>query len=91
MNKYYSETDFGNLIKSIQFNSRIILLKCCVEFLSIIHCLHNEQTLLFISNMFDSQKLSIISAHVLIIDASKINTCVKRHKWIDTIKTLSGI
>ena len=86
MNKCYSETGFYNLIKLIEFNIFcIILLKRFVEFLSIIHCLSNEQTLFFITNMFDIQKLSIISAYVLIIDASKINTCVKGHKWINTI------
>ena len=55
MNKYYSETDFGNLIKSIEFNICIILLECFVEFLSIRHCLRNEQTLFFITNMFGNQ------------------------------------
>ena len=84
MEKCFSETDFGNLIKSIEFDVCVILLKCFVEFLSIRHCLYNRQTLLFISNMFDSQKQSIISAHVLTIEISK-NTYVKGHKWIDTI------
>ena len=86
MNKYYSQTDFGNLIKSIEFNICIVLSKCFVEFLSIRHFLSNEQTLLFITNMFGNQKLSVISVHVLIIVASKINICVKGHKWIDAIK-----
>ena len=85
MNKYYNETIFDNLIKSLEFNI-CVLLKCFVEFLSKIHCLSNEQTLLFIANMFGNQKYSIISAHVLMIDASKINACVKEHKWIDTIE-----
>ena len=77
MNRYYSETDFGNLIKSIEFNICMILLKCFVEFLSIIHYLCNEQTLLFITNMFGNQKWSVVSAHVLMIDGLKMNTCVK--------------
>ena len=85
MNKYYSETNFDNLIKSIEFNI-CVLLKCFVEFLSKIHCLSNEQTLLFITNMFGNQKRSIISAHVLTIVISIINTYVKGHKWIDTMK-----
>ena len=34
MNKYYSETDFADIIKSIEFNVRVILLKCFVGFLS---------------------------------------------------------
>ena len=41
--------------------------------------LHNELTLCLFANMFYYQRRSIISAHVLIIDASKINTCVKGH------------
>ena len=56
MNKYYSETCFGNLIKSTEFNNSVILLKCFVEFLSMRYCMHNEQTLLFISNMCGNQK-----------------------------------
>ena len=51
MNKYHSETDSGNLIKSIEFNICIVLLRCFMEFLSIRHCLRNEQTLLFITNI----------------------------------------
>ena len=85
MNKYYSETDFDNLIKSIEFNI-CVLLKFFVEFLNNIYFLSNEQMLLFITNMFGNQKRSIVSAHVLIIDASKINARVKGHKWIDTIE-----
>ena len=76
MNKFYSETDFANLITSIEFNI-CVLLKCFMEFLSIRHCLHNEQTLLFITNMFRNQKRSIVSAHVLTIEISKINTYVE--------------
>ena len=86
MNKYYSGTDFGNLIKSIKFNICVILLKCFVEFLSTRHCLHDAQTFLFITNMFGNQKRSIVSAPVLTIEISKINTHVKRRKWIDTIE-----
>ena len=40
--------------------------------------------------MFDNPKRSIVSVHVLIMDATKINTCVKGHKWIDTIKRFQG-
>ena len=57
-----------------------------MEFLSIIHCLRNEQTSLFITKMFGNQKQSVVSAYVLMIDASKIDACVKGHKWIDTIE-----
>ena len=85
MNKYYSETDFDKLIKSIEFNICVILLKWCVKFLSIRHCLRNEQTLMFITNMFGNQECSIVSAHVLTIEISKINTYVQGRKWIDTI------
>ena len=38
------------------------------------------------ADMCKNQKRSIISAHVLTIEIFKINTYVKRHKWIDTIK-----
>ena len=86
MNEYFSETDFGNLINSTECNICVILLKCFVGFLSIRHCLCNEQTLLFITNMFGNQKRSIVSVHVLTIEISKINTYVKRRKWIDTIE-----
>ena len=75
-----------DLIESIECNIGVVLLKCFMEFLSIRHWLYNKQTLLFIANLFGSQKRSIISAHMLIIEASKIDTCVKGHKWIDTIK-----
>ena len=51
----------------------------------------NEQTLLFIANMFGNQKRSVVSAHVLMIDASKITPCVNEYKWIDTIETFSCI
>ena len=63
-----------------------------MESLRIIHCLWNKQTLLFIANMFCNQKRSIISACVLIIEASKINyrggvtPRVKGCKWMDTIQ-----
>ena len=80
-----------DLIESIVYNIGVVLLKCFVEFLSIRHCLCNKQTLLFIANMFDNLKRSIISAHVLTIKISKINTYVKGHKWIDTINVFSDI
>ena len=72
--------------ESIEYNIGVLLLKCFVEFLSMRQCLYNKQTLLFIANKFDNQKRSIISAHVLTIEISKINTYVKRCKWIDTMK-----
>ena len=75
-----------DLIESIEYNIGVVLLKCFVEFLSMRHCLLNEQTLLFIANMFDNLKRYINSAHVLTIEISKINTYVKRYKWIDTMK-----
>ena len=36
--------------------------------------------------MFGDQKRSVVSAHVLMFDASKMNACVKGYKWIDTLK-----
>ena len=65
MNRFYRETDFGNLIKSIEFNICMIWLKCFVEFLNVMNCLSNEQMLLFITNMFGNQKRSVVSSHVL--------------------------
>ena len=76
MNKYYSETGFDNLIKSTEFNICVVLWKYFVESLKIRHYLCNEQKCLF-ANMFYNQKQSIISAHVLMIKASKINTYVE--------------
>ena len=86
MNKYYSETSFDNLIKSIECNICVVLLKCFVESLSMRHYLHNEQTSCLFANMFYNQKRSIISLNVLMIEASKLDTYVKGHKWIDTIE-----
>ena len=40
---------------------------------------YNEQTSCLFADMFCNQRRSIISTYVLIIDASKINTCVKGH------------
>ena len=40
----------------------------------------------FIRKRVYNQKRSIISVHVLMVEASKLNTYAKRHKWIDTIK-----
>ena len=48
--------------------------------------LHNEQTSCLFANMFYNQKQSIISTQVLMIEAAKLNTYVKGHKWIDTIE-----
>ena len=77
MNKCYSETDFGNLIKSIEFNICIILLKCFVEFLSVRYCLWDKQMSCLLQNMFNNQKRSIISTHVLTIEISKSSTYVQ--------------
>ena len=44
--------------------------------------LYNKQTSCLLANMSYNQRRSIISAHVLIIDA-KINTCVKGYYYID--------
>ena len=41
--------------------------------------LYNKQMSCLFANMFYNQRQSIISAYVLIIDASKSNTCVKGH------------
>ena len=67
-----------NQVDRIQYC--VILLKCFVESLSMIHWLCNKKILLLIANMFGNQKRSIISARMLIIEASKINTYVKGHK-----------
>ena len=67
----------------------VVLLKYFVGFLIIRHCFCNKQTLLFIANMFDNQRRSIISAHVITIEILKLaHTSYEygRRKWIDTIK-----
>ena len=43
----------------------------------------------FIENILYNHRRSVISAYLLIIDASKIITCVKGSKWIET-KTFSA-
>ena len=53
--------------------------------LSMRHSLYNEQMTCLFADMFYNQKRYIISAHVLMIEASKLNTYVKGHKLIDTI------
>ena len=80
MNKDYSETGFDNLIRSIEFNMYVVLLKRFMESLRMRHYLYNEQMLCLFANMFYNQKSSIISEHVLMIEASKLNTYVKGHK-----------
>ena len=61
----------------------VVLLKCFVEPLKMRHYLYNEQTLcLFAKNTFYNQKRSIISAHVLMIEASKPNTYVKGYNGL---------
>ena len=72
MNRDYRETGFDNLIRSIEFNMYVVLLKCFMESLRMRHYLYNEQTSCSFANMFYNQKLSIISAHVLMIEASKL-------------------
>ena len=77
----------GNLIEYIENNICVILLKMFCGVSEYKTCLRNEQqTLLFITNMLGNQKRSTVSAHVLTIAISKINTHVKGHKWIDTIE-----
>ena len=56
-----------------------------MESLRMKHYLYNEQTSCLFANIFYNQKRSIISAHVLMSEASKLNTYAKGHKWIDTI------
>ena len=41
MNKRYSETGFDNLIRSIEFNMYVVLLKCFMESLRMRHYLYN--------------------------------------------------
>ena len=77
MNRDYSETGCDNLTKSIELKMYVVLFKCFVEPLKIRHYLYNEQTLCLFANMFYNQKRSIISAHVLMIKAFKLNTYVK--------------
>ena len=81
MNRYYSETGSDNQIISIEC--------CIVEMFYVISedetWWYNEQTSCLFANMFYNQKPYIISAHVLMIEASKLITYVKGHKWIDTI------
>ena len=66
---------WANKIDRIQHLHCIV--EVFVEFLSMMHSFCNKQTLLFVANFFDNQKRSIISAHVLIIETSEINTFVK--------------
>ena len=68
----------SDIIKWIEYNICVILLKCFMESRRMVHSLWNKQTLLFISIMFCNQKRSIISACVLIIAASKINAYMLR-------------
>ena len=41
--------------------------------------------------MLYNSRESIVSAYVLVIEASKLNTYAKGHKWIGTIKHFNGI
>ena len=50
------------------------------------HVLHNKQTSCLFAMMLYNSRESIISAYVLVIEASKLNTYVKGHQWIGTIK-----
>ena len=56
MNRYYSETDFDNLIRLIEFNMYGVLLKCFMASLRMRHYLYSEQTSCLFANMFDNQK-----------------------------------
>ena len=44
----------------------------------------DKRRVIFIANMLYNQRKSVISAYLLIIEASKINTYVKGSKWIET-------
>ena len=45
-----------------------------------------NERMAYCKHLFDNLKRSIISTHVLAIDIYRINTCVKGHKWIETVK-----
>ena len=51
-----------------------------VKFRNIRHCLYNKQTFCLLLTLFDKLKRSIVPAHVLTTEISKIKTCVKGHK-----------
>ena len=82
MNRDYSATGFDNLIKSIEFNMYVVFLKCFEQPLKMRHYLYNEWTLCLFANMFYNQKPSIISAHVLVIEAPKLNTYIKGYNGL---------
>ena len=58
---------------------------------SIGHVLYNKQALCLFAMMLYNSRESIISTYVLVIEASKLNTYAKRHKWIGTIKGFNDI
>ena len=72
-----------NKVDRIQYLCYIVV-KCFVEFLSMLHCLWNKQTLFFV-NMLSNQKQSIISSYVLIISDSKINTLDQHYKTFSIV------
>ena len=73
------------MIKSIEFNINYID-DMEFKFLNIRHCFYKEQTYCLLYTLFNNWKQSIISAYVLTLEISKINTYVKGHKWIETTK-----
>ena len=50
------------------------------------HVLYNKQTSCLFAMMLYDLRESIISAYVLVIEASKLNTYAKGHKWTGTMK-----
>ena len=87
MNKYYSETDFANLIKSREFNICAILLNmfCGVSEYNTLFVLWTD-FIVYYRHVWWSEAICCICSCVNMIDASKINACAKGDKWIDTIE-----
>ena len=50
------------------------------KFLNIRHCFNKEEKYCLLYTLFNNWRRSIISAYVLTIEISKINTYVKGHK-----------
>ena len=55
------------------------------------HVLYNKQTSCLFAIMLYNSRESIISTYALVIEASKLNTYAKGHKWIGTIKCFNDI
>ena len=73
-------------MKSIEFNIKYICWKVLCKLGGIGHVLYNKQTSCLFAMMLYNSRESIVSAYVLVIKASKLNTYAKGHKWIGTIK-----